>query len=162
MSDFQDIQNLIRLKRHEQPPQDFVDDFVRSFQQRQRSEMLNQSARGLLWERVTTYFDGLLSPKMGWAAATAVAIAGAFFMMQPASNESGEDFVVKNVSTGGAAMEPISADEVKQYLLSSHYKGGFGDERENDSVVQSHQFENLPKAQGKVLPTAGFKLDIQQ
>jgi hypothetical protein len=54
MSEFEDIQRLIRLKRYETPGEDFVEDFVTQFHQRQRSEMLRQSARGLLWERLAT------------------------------------------------------------------------------------------------------------
>ena len=71
MTEFQDIQRLIRLKRFETPGEDFVEDFVSQFRERQRSEMLRQSARGLLWERVTTYFEHLISPKWATAGATA-------------------------------------------------------------------------------------------
>jgi hypothetical protein len=71
MTEFEDIQRLIRLKRFETPGEDFVEDFVSQFRERQRSEMLRQSARGLLWERVTTYFEHLISPKWTTAAATA-------------------------------------------------------------------------------------------
>ncbi len=98
MSDFEDIQNLIRLKRHEQPSPDFVDDFVHSFQQRQRAELLNNSARGLLWERVTTYFDGLLAPKWAMAGAAAVAMLGTAIVLRPA-NQGGSAFA----SNGGAS-----------------------------------------------------------
>ena len=71
MTDFQDIQRLIRLKRFETPGEDFVEDFVSQFRERQRSELLRQSARGLLWERMNTYFEHLVAPKWTLAAATA-------------------------------------------------------------------------------------------
>ncbi len=138
MSDFQDIQSLIRLKRHEQPPEDFVDDFMRAFHMRQRSEILNQSARGLLWERFNTYFEGLLTPKWGWGAATAMAMVGAFFLFKPGNDVSaGGQTIAENspaiiqngsvqaVSTNADSMaKPITDEEVRQYMLSP-YRGGF-------------------------------------
>ncbi|HYF37975.1 MAG TPA: hypothetical protein VD994_21915 [Prosthecobacter sp.] len=72
MTEFQEIQRLIRLKRFETPGEDFVEDFVNQFRERQRSELLRQSARGLLWERVNTYFEHLVAPKWAMAGATAV------------------------------------------------------------------------------------------
>jgi|SRR6476661_6835098 hypothetical protein len=71
MTEFQDIQRLIRLKRFETPGEDFVEDFVSQFRERQRSELLRQSARGLLWERLNTYLEHLFAPKWATAGATA-------------------------------------------------------------------------------------------
>jgi len=160
MSDFKDIQDLIRLKRHEQPSPEFVDQFVKSFQQRQRAELLNQSARGLLWERVTTYFDGLMAPKWGWAAATAMALAGTFAILQGSAPQAPGSALVQGKSGVEAGrMAPISDEEYKQYLLGDHYKGGFGDEREFGP--QTHPSDSVSRAHGGVLPV-GFKLDLQQ
>lgn len=64
MSEFEDIQRLIRLKRFEAPKEDFVEDFLAKFHEHQRSEMLRQSSLSLLWERMTTYFDDLIAPRM--------------------------------------------------------------------------------------------------
>lgn len=71
MNEFENIQRLLRLKQYETPGDDFVEDFVTQFRERQRSEMLRQSARGLLWERVNTFFSDLVSPKWATASATA-------------------------------------------------------------------------------------------
>ncbi|WP_050027493.1 hypothetical protein [Verrucomicrobium sp. BvORR034] len=152
MSDFEDIQNLIRLKRHEQPSPDFVDDFVHSFQQRQRAELLNNSARGLLWERVTTYFDGLFAPKWAMAGAAAVAMLGTAIVLRPAS-QGGSAFA-NNGGTqvpAGTYIAPISDEEVRQYLLSRHYQGGFGDERERRLVAHDQM----------AVSPVGFKLDVE-
>lgn len=75
MSDFDNLQRIIRLKRYETPGEDFVEDFVTRFHQRQRSELLRQSARGLLWERMTTFWDNLVSPR--WTAAMVTACVAA-------------------------------------------------------------------------------------
>lgn len=71
MSEFEDIQRLIRLKRFEKPEEDFTENFLLEFHQRQRSEMLKQSAVELLLERAATWWGNLLVPK--WGIATAVA-----------------------------------------------------------------------------------------
>jgi hypothetical protein len=137
MSEFEDIQRLIRLKRHEQPPPGFVEEFVSSFQERQRSELLRNSARGLLWERVTTYMEGLLNPKWAWAGATAAAVLGLGVMLRPASTGAGQIAQSSKTSVQGVQQksfhnkrEAAAWDaDVKQFLMSQHYGGGFGDER---------------------------------
>jgi len=52
-----ELQDLIKLKRYEQPEEGYFDDFLVEFQERQRSEMLKTSARGLVLERVNAWFD---------------------------------------------------------------------------------------------------------
>lgn len=69
MSEFEDIQRLIRLKRFEQPGEGFTEDFLRQFHQRQRAEMLKQSSLELFLERVNTWWNHLTAPKWGLAAA---------------------------------------------------------------------------------------------
>ncbi|CAN5732934.1 hypothetical protein BH11VER1_BH11VER1_07970 [soil metagenome] len=160
MSEFEDVQNLIRLKRHEQPSEAFVEDFLASFHQRQRVEMLNHSARGLLWERVTTYFDGLFAPKLSWAGAMAVAAVGGFVVfntMNPkvaglADNKSSAEL---KLPASKARLEPISDEEVRRYLISRHNEGGLADESERTASIKG-----ITQVEGSLLP-AGFKLDIE-
>jgi hypothetical protein len=75
MSEFEDIQRLIRLKRFEQPGEGFTDDFLRQFHQRQRAEMLKQSSLELFFERATTWWNHLTAPKWGLTAAAVVICA---------------------------------------------------------------------------------------
>ena len=164
MSDFEDIQRLIRLKRHEQPSEDFVEDFVSRFQQRQRAELLQQSARGLLWERVNTYFEGLFAPKWSWAAASAMALAGVFFVFKPgapptdALASGGAAAITQPVNNG--VQGPVSDMEVERYLISRHYEGGLADEHARTPVALGSEYL-LPQqpVQNSLLP-AGFKLDL--
>jgi hypothetical protein len=162
MSDFEDIQRLIRLKRHEQPPQNFVEDFVGRLQHRQRAELLQQSARGLLWERINTYFEGLFAPKWGFAGATVMALVAVFFVFKPASTPDRGGFEVSKVNLS-EGIEPISDEEATRYLplqrqlMSRHYQGGFGDEQIADQD-NSYILPPLP-AQDGVLHT-GFQMDV--
>lgn len=159
MSDLDDIQRLIRLKQYEKPTDDFVADFVSQFRERQRSEMLRQSARGLLWERVTTYFEDLMLPRWGMAAAaaTAVMVTGVWWVSPQGSegttglaSSKGSDSSLprrvaiavqeRNLTPVGAAFNVESAligTEVKeepyysQIFLSKHFSGGYSDEVSN-------------------------------
>jgi hypothetical protein len=133
MSDFEDIQRLLRLKRHERPPEDFVEDFIRQFQHRQRQELLQHSARGLLWERVTTYFEGLFAPKWRWAGATAVALVTVFVVFKPAGINNG-GLADSHPQDAPHLRQPISDAEVERYLISRHFDGGLGTE---------HQYQHL-------------------
>lgn len=82
-SEFEAVQRLIRLKRFEQPEEGFTDNFLREFHQRQRAELLKQSAFELLGERVMTWWRNLLVPKWGMVgAAAAVCVMGAWIALQ--------------------------------------------------------------------------------
>ncbi len=157
MSEFEDIQRLIRLKRHELPPQDFVEDFVSSLKERHRSELLQGSARGLLWERVTTYFADLFNPKWAYAGATALGLISAVWLVIP---QTAPQQLAKNTSAGARSADVRAFDgkqengDVQRNLISHHYGGGFADEQN----VQPVKFTDT--LQGGV-QTAGFKGDLE-
>ncbi len=55
MNDFKETRRLIRLKRYEQPPKGYHDNFLLEFRERQRSEILRRSSMHLFIERVATF-----------------------------------------------------------------------------------------------------------
>ena len=85
-SEEEDIQKLIRLKRHESPPEGYFEDFLEEFQTRQRGELLKQSSFGLFKDRLGTWFRELGSIK--WVAGAGAAYAGVMvaIFMWPAGN----------------------------------------------------------------------------
>ncbi len=79
MSDLSEIQRLIRLKRYENPPEDFVEHFIEGLKERQRAELLQKSSLELFFERVSTYFEPVSTPQ--WAmAGGAVALVALMLM----------------------------------------------------------------------------------
>lgn len=150
MSEFEDIQKLIRLKRYEKPPEDFVEDFLASFKDRQRAEMLHRSARGLLWERVTTYFAEFLTPKWAWAGASVAAVALLGISLRPHAVSGPQ--VVQNHQEGFevnafTATDPnaVMAD-VENYLRAREF------EPENSRTSGSMKPRIVQPRQGEMIP----------
>ena len=73
MSPEQKLQGLLRLKKHESPPPGYFDKFLTDFQQRQRRELMDRGSLSLMWERVSTWIEGLRRPSVIWTAAGAYA-----------------------------------------------------------------------------------------
>lgn len=156
MSEFEEIQKLIRLKRHERPPEGFVDGFLRSFHNRQRSEMLQQSARGLLWERVTTYFSGMLNPKWTWATATAAVVVLVGFTLrphQPAAAVAESRAEASDLGTLTAQDPNAFKADVASYLkaIESEARGSGGSQFTGAPMI-------IQPTQGGMLP-AGLRFD---
>lgn len=91
MKDSEDIQRLIRLKKYETPGDEYFQTFMENFKDRQRGELLHRSARGLLFERVTMWFDEIHGPR--WlvpvGATAAAAIAFGIYTTRPEGSDSG-------------------------------------------------------------------------
>ena len=68
------MHRVIRLKRYEQPPEGYFDDFLRDFHRRQRAELLKPSLRTILLERLSSMLSELHVPTMAFAGAAAVAV----------------------------------------------------------------------------------------
>jgi hypothetical protein len=83
--DFEEIKKLMALKRYEQPPRDFVDDFLREFHHRQRQARTQRGPLARFWEALTTRLDGWATPQWTLAGAAIVALVAAFSWLQPAT-----------------------------------------------------------------------------
>jgi hypothetical protein len=90
-----DIQKLIRLKRYEQPPEDYFDDFLLEFQRRQRAEMLQRPLWQIAWERANLWLDGFRVPALAYASILVAAL--------------GVTGVIMNSQTQGPAATTIAA-----------------------------------------------------
>jgi len=104
-----ELQDLISLKKYEQPEDGYFDDFLVEFQQRQRSEMLKTSARGLLIERAKTWFSEFGA--MRWVIGAGGAYAAVALVLNFIPNqETGEPEMVSN---------PTDRVSVKQNIVST-------------------------------------------
>ena len=85
MSDDLDISALLRLKRFEQPPPEYFDEFLRDFHRKQREELLKKSVWQIAWNRVEAFFAESRVSQFGYAGATAAVLwfAGASILQAP-------------------------------------------------------------------------------
>ena len=92
MSDeLSDIQKLIRLKRYEQPPEGYFDDFLLEFQRRQRAEMLRRPVWQIAWERANMWMESFRVPAIAYASIliAAVGVTGLLMNGQSGAPVSG-------------------------------------------------------------------------
>lgn len=73
MSPEEKLKGLLRLKRHETPPDGFFDNLLSDLHQRQRQELMNRGSLSILWERIGTWMDSLRRPAVIWSAAVGYA-----------------------------------------------------------------------------------------
>lgn len=78
MLDEKAIQNLLRLKRHEQPPPGYFDQFLKDFQLRQRQELLKEPLWRIALERLGAFFSDHATGRVayGTAALAVLTVAG--------------------------------------------------------------------------------------
>jgi len=72
---------LIGLKRHEQPSEEYFEDFLREFQDRRRAELVERSSFALMLERVGLWLQDVGNVRWAYAAGAgyAMLLLGLFF-----------------------------------------------------------------------------------
>ncbi|HEV3409022.1 MAG TPA: hypothetical protein VG095_01915 [Chthoniobacterales bacterium] len=117
----EDIATLLRLKRYEQPPPGYFDNFLHEFHRRQRAELLKQPAWRVALQRVHSFMFELNVPTLTSvpAAATALVILTAVFTLKvsqtPDAGNSGSVAIAEQ--TAPATLVSSEADE--SWSLSS-------------------------------------------
>lgn len=74
MDDFTELQRLLRLKRHETPPEDFFEDFLRDFHEAQRGEMLKRSVWRIARDRLESLWPEMPVGRYAYAGSCAAAL----------------------------------------------------------------------------------------
>ncbi len=78
---FQDLQRLLRLKRHEAPPPEYFEDFLFEFHRAQRAELLQRPLWRLALDRLEGALPTFTTPaRYAYAGGCAVAVAVAALM----------------------------------------------------------------------------------
>ena len=68
MNEDANLSKLLHLKRYEQPPPGYFDDFLREFQRRQRAELLRRPAWAVFWDRIASIAPTFRVPQFAYAA----------------------------------------------------------------------------------------------
>lgn len=109
----QQLQALLRLKRHEQPPPGYFDDLLKNIHRRQREELLHQPAWKISLERLRTFFGSM---RLDWNyAGTMAAILligiGAIQIALPKRQPAHEQLAQTNPSSPQENVATVSADK---------------------------------------------------
>lgn len=71
---FDDLQKLLRLKRYEQPPPGFYQNFLHEFHRRQRADMLRQPLWRIACERIAAFFSEETASRHAYGMAVALVL----------------------------------------------------------------------------------------
>lgn len=90
MTPEENISKLLRLKRYEQPPPGYFDDFLSEFQSRQRAELIRRPLWELVWDRISMAAPTFQVPRLAYASIAALALAAsALIIARPGPQPSG-------------------------------------------------------------------------
>lgn len=74
---FDDLQRLLRLKRHEAPPPEYFEDFLFEFHRRQRAELLRRPLWRLALDRLEGALPSFSPARYAYAGSCALAVGAA-------------------------------------------------------------------------------------
>ncbi len=72
-----EISKLLRLKRFEQPPADYFEDFLQEFKDRQRAQLLREPVWRIAWDRLEAFFGERMPVRLGYGMASAAVLVAA-------------------------------------------------------------------------------------
>lgn len=81
------IGNLLALKRHERPPEGYMEDFLREFHQRTRQEAVNPTGLKAWWSRFSEWVSEPEKTKWLYGGGLAYAAIALGFVLVPRSTE---------------------------------------------------------------------------
>ena len=75
------ITKLLRLKRYEQPPEEYFQNFLAEFQTRQRSEVIHRPLIHIVWDRFSSLFVMPQIPRLAMASSVLAAVFTTAFIL---------------------------------------------------------------------------------
>ncbi len=132
--DENDIGTLLRLKKYEQPPPGYFEDFLHEFHRRQRDELLRQPIWSVLWQRLSDSLFRLNIPSLTSypAAVAAVLVCAAVVSLKVSQGpqSSGVAMVDASPVAHHSVIDQMSSERAADYLTLSSVSDGAKEMRE--------------------------------
>jgi hypothetical protein len=116
MENFDDneIGKLLRLKRYEQPPPGYFENFLHEFHRRQRDELLRQPIWSVLWHRISDSLFRLNIPSLTSmpAAAAAVLICAAVISFKVSQTPSASNIAMSDPGPQPSVIEQLTSQRM--------------------------------------------------
>lgn len=77
------VSRLLRLKRYEQPPPGYFEDFLAEFQSRQRAEVIQRPLWAIAWDRVARFLAPPTLPRLAMAGSFAAVVLASTVLIEP-------------------------------------------------------------------------------
>jgi hypothetical protein len=115
----ENISKLLRLKRYEQPPPEYFENFLAEFQLRQRADVIHRPFWKIAWDRLTPHFTMPSIPRLVTAGSFALAfIALVLNWSFPKNSTSSQQPNLASVSTIVPSTDsPAKVSSSVQYVL---------------------------------------------
>jgi len=112
------MHKIIKLKRYEQPPEGYYQDFLHEFHRRQRAELLNLPLSTLIMERLLGLIPEFRVPAMAFAGAAAVAIiASLAIIRETPRNEMARAYSASYTPTRPYSQTPVTIQNIQPVSL---------------------------------------------
>jgi hypothetical protein len=124
----QEIGNLLALKRHERPPEGYMDDFLREFHHRRREEAMVERGLGHQWKQ---FLSWLTEPGMAkWAYGAGVAYAAILAIVMTAPQATQNESLVPE-AVGHKVVAPVQiapTSQLEELDLRPNSAGSLGEQ----------------------------------
>ena len=113
------ITKLLRLKRYEQPPEEYFQNFLAEFQTRQRSEVIHRPLIHIVWDRFSSLFVMPPIPRLAMASSVVAAVFTAAFILN--WSDDAEPSSLTLTSSGVVQLDSKNQTSPSKVVSSVHY-----------------------------------------
>jgi hypothetical protein len=117
--DNNDISKLLRLKRDEQPPAEYFENFLAEFQLRQRAEVIHRPFFQIAWDRLCRFLALPSMPRLAMAGSFAVAViaTGSVLTWSDSETEGLTPTLTQQAPATNSPSQATKSSPAVQYVL---------------------------------------------
>ena len=115
--DNNDISKLLRLKRYEQPPEEYFENFLAEFQLRQRAEVIHRPFFRIAWDRLCRFLTPPSLPRLAMAGSFAVAVIATGSVLTWSDSETEVLTLTQKAPALSSPSQAAKSSPAVQYVL---------------------------------------------